>query len=369
MTENIGKEKYGVRLAMVKYARTYGIRAAARHYGCSRNTVRTWLRRFQADDRDGLRDRSRRPHSCPHQTSNHQERRVLEIRQRVPCFGAKRLKTEFHLKPSIGAIGRILRQAGETKKPRTKTKKKNDLRAIKSQYRGFERVQADTKPLYDIPVYWSQMRALGLPRHQYTHRDVKSGALVIDCADELSQTYATLASRRILEHFGRQGVALDSMILSTDNGSEYGGNEKRQREIGYHAEMERLVRRHRFLPPSTPNAHADVETSHRWIEQEFYDLEPFASRRDFFEKLTTYQHWWNFARRNDSKGGRTPAEILEAEGVNPLVLLRPPQDLDLLFRRGEKITSLGQDLPVDSVSNNHSAGGPVGQGPVMCAVP
>ncbi|MEU5324069.1 helix-turn-helix domain-containing protein [Streptomyces sp. NPDC021056] len=37
----------------------------ARPYGTSRQTLHTWLRRFREGGRDGLKDRSRRPHSSP----------------------------------------------------------------------------------------------------------------------------------------------------------------------------------------------------------------------------------------------------------------------------------------------------------------
>jgi len=77
---------------------------------------------------------------------------------------------------------------------------------------------------------------------------------------------------------------------------------------------------------------ADVESSHSLIERELFDLEPFRSRRDFFEKVRTYQRWFNFARPNYHKGGRTPAEILEQEGVDPRVLLLDPLDLDRYLR-------------------------------------
>jgi transposase len=261
----MSKHKYALRLAMVKYARTHGIRAASRHYDCSRNTIRLWLRRYEEKGARGLEDRSRAPKTCPHKTSPYHERCVLEARRKAPCFGALRLKDEFGLKPSVGAIGRILQQAGKTRKRHKKSQKKNDLRQIKMQYHAFERLQADTKPLYDIAAYWPQMQALGLPRQQYTHRDVKSGALFIDYADELSTTYATL-----------------------------------------------------------------------------------SLRRDFFEKITTYQNWWNFARKNYSKDKRTPAEILEEEGINPLILMRNPEDLDALLRKGVKIRGVGQNLPVDT---------------------
>lgn len=347
-------KQYFLRLEVCKYARTHGIRAAARQFDCSRNTVRLWVRRYEAEGPSGLKERSRAPRTCPHKTSPAEERKILAARQQAPCFGPQRLRDAFGLKPSCSAIARILKEKGLTRKTKTKSKKKNDLRQVKARYQVFERIQADTKPLYDIALYWGQMKALGLPVQQYTHRDVKSGALFLDYASELSATYASLASSRVLEHLSRWHVPLEQIVLSTDNGSEYGGTERRERPIGYPALVRSFHVTHRFLPPATPNAHADVESSHRFIEDEFFDLELFRNRTDFFEKIRTYQLWWNFARPNYSKGKRTPAQILEAEGVNPAVLLLPPADLDQLFKNTRLPTEVGQYLPVDSVNGELS---------------
>jgi transposase len=42
------------RMAIVAYAREHGIKPAGRHFGLARRTVRTWLRRWQADGPLGL---------------------------------------------------------------------------------------------------------------------------------------------------------------------------------------------------------------------------------------------------------------------------------------------------------------------------
>ena len=324
--------KYSLRLQMVLHARTHGIRAAMRAFGTTRNTVRTWLRRFEAGGRSALAELSKAPKTCPHKTSPAQEKKILAARDHLPCAGAHRLKDLFGLKPSEGAIKRILRQKGLTRKRRKKRQRKNDLRAIKAAYKPFERVQADTKPLFDIPAYWPQMMAHKLPRHQYTVRDVKSGALFIDYANELSTTYATMATERILGHLLDHGLDLSGTILSTDNGSEYGGQDKHERDRGFHLKVQRHVGQHRFLPPATPNAHADVESSHSLIEPELFDLELFGDRQEFFFKVRAYQRWFNFARPNYSKGGKTPARILEEEGYDPALLLLDPLDLDQHLR-------------------------------------
>src|SRR5688572_26183894 len=140
--------KYSTRLNLVLHARSHGIHAAARVFGCSRNTVRLWLRRFEQGGRGALQERSRAPRTCPHKTSRAQEKKILAARAMLPCAGPRRLKDLFGLRASQGAIARILRVHGLTRRRRKKRQRKNDLRAIKAAYRPFERLQADTKPLY-----------------------------------------------------------------------------------------------------------------------------------------------------------------------------------------------------------------------------
>jgi transposase len=43
------EHKFDLRVHLVRYAMEEGIRAAQRAFRCSRNTVRTWLRRFYAE--------------------------------------------------------------------------------------------------------------------------------------------------------------------------------------------------------------------------------------------------------------------------------------------------------------------------------
>jgi transposase-like protein len=108
---------------LVAFARQYGIKAAAREFGCSRNTVRKWLRRFIPGKPSSLAERSRRPNHCPHQTPSSVEGLVVRLRKQTG-FGAERLKQEFQINCSVGAIARILRQRAlvrpRKKKPATK---------------------------------------------------------------------------------------------------------------------------------------------------------------------------------------------------------------------------------------------------------
>ena len=58
----------------------------------SRKTGYKWLRRYRAEGAVGLRERSRRPHGCTHQTAEVIERLILRLRRRHPRWGPKKLR-------------------------------------------------------------------------------------------------------------------------------------------------------------------------------------------------------------------------------------------------------------------------------------
>lgn len=331
------EDKFALRHEVVRYAKTHGLHAAVRQFGCARNTVRLWFRRWEAGD-DTLRDHSRRPHHQPGRTKAEHEKLVIAARKKAPCFGARRLVEMFGLPVGKGAAHRILRDEKLIRPRPRKHKRKADLRAIKAAHPPLCRLQMDTKYLTDIPHYWPQMQAQGLPRFQYTLRCEATGALFLAYASDLSKTYATLAIARVLAHLKAHGLALENLEVRTDLGSEFDGDTVRYRPDGFHGTITATGALHRFNPPARPNANADVESSHATIEPEFFDLENFTGPNHFLAAITTYQHFFNFARKNRSRANCAPAALLAARAphIDPRVLLLPPIFLH---------APLGQDLP------------------------
>lgn len=60
-------------------------------YGISRKTGYKVIQRYQQEGPEGLRERSRRPHHCPHQTSAPVTDALVQLRHRHPKWGAKKL--------------------------------------------------------------------------------------------------------------------------------------------------------------------------------------------------------------------------------------------------------------------------------------
>jgi len=342
--------KFALRKALAAYAMEHGIKPAMRHFACARKTARKWLRRYKAQGHEGLKELSRAPKSCPHKTPPGVEALVVAQRLKTPGFGAKRLVMEFDLPVGASAAHRILKQRGLVRQRRRRHQRKNDLRAVKAAYAPFTRFQMDTKHLCDLPRYWPQMNAFQLPRYQYTIRELSTGAHFVAYSNELTKTYATMTARRFLEHLRACGLDTAQALIQTDLGTEFDGDTVHYMEGGFHRSIEDAPFHagHHFNPPACPNANADVESAHATIEGEFFEAETFRSRAEFLGKITTYQHWFNLARKNRSRGWRAPADILreKAPQLSPKIFLLPPVALEtLLPATRSPPPSGGHDLP------------------------
>jgi transposase InsO family protein len=67
-------------------------RALCAAYEISRPTGYLWLRRYRQWGVEGIAERSRKPHRSPERTDPERERQVVQLRQRYPDWGARKLK-------------------------------------------------------------------------------------------------------------------------------------------------------------------------------------------------------------------------------------------------------------------------------------
>ena len=335
--------RYGVRKKMVLDALENGIKPMARSYGSTVKTVRKWVKRYRKQGLPGLDELSHAPRRIPHKTSTAIAENVLACKRRVKGLGVRRIVNEFEMECGKEAARRILNEAGLIKKRKKKRQRRNDLREIKAQWRVGQVSCVDTKHLIDIPFYWAQMKALGLPEWQYTYREIRSGLQFLGFADTLSLQHATVFAEWILAWLEEHGVKksreqktedlLPKDRWQTDGGSEFIGSWCAKTKSSFIRTLESRGIDHFQIPKTTYNA--DVETVHNLIEMEFYDIETFRNRRDFFVKASTYQRWFNILRKNGNKWGKSPLDIIReaAPHVGTAVATLPALDLDNLVRR------------------------------------
>jgi len=102
--------------------------------------------------------------------------------------------------------------------------KRQDLREKKKRMSPFEKVQVDVKDLGDIDRYWPQMKRLGLPRYEYTARDMKTGGCFFAYGHEKTLINSVLFAGYLGQHLEKYGVKLSEVVFQTDNGSEFVGS-------------------------------------------------------------------------------------------------------------------------------------------------
>ena len=109
-----------LREALVTLAAQEGanIRQLGRRFGISPRTGYKWLHRWQEAGRDGLQDRSRRPHRSSRRSAPVVEQAVLAERQQHPAWGGRTLRARRPQQglpplPSARTITAILRRQGQ----------------------------------------------------------------------------------------------------------------------------------------------------------------------------------------------------------------------------------------------------------------
>ncbi len=169
-----------------------------------------------------------------HNTRVQIEERVVALRQSQPAWGPERLKMHYGLQVSTKAIARIIRQRGLVRHRKKKSRKQRDLRELKRALKPFELIGVDVKDLLDIERYWPQMRLVGLPRYQFTARDVRTGGVWHGYGATKDSTNAAIFVRTLLAQLAYYGVDLSEVTIQTDNGSEFiGGVGKKKGESAF----------------------------------------------------------------------------------------------------------------------------------------
>src|SRR5439155_14870718 len=91
-------------------------------YGISRKTGYKWLARFEEAGRQGLPDRSRAPHHCPHRISHEVAALICTARRQHPSWGPAKLLAWLEPQhpalglPAISTAGNLLARRGLVKK-------------------------------------------------------------------------------------------------------------------------------------------------------------------------------------------------------------------------------------------------------------
>ncbi|MGI8517516.1 MAG: IS481 family transposase, partial [Acidimicrobiia bacterium] len=264
-----------------------------------------WLRRYQEQGLEGLRDRSSKPHVSPNATSAEVVGKIIYLRQHYH-FGPEKISMylrryhEFTISPS--GVWRILKRLDLNRLPanqRHKTYKKRWKRYEKPQ--PGHRIQLDVK-------FITPIGAQGKRFYQFTAIDDCTRIRVLRAYPRLNQKTAL----QFLDYFLAR-LPFPVEVVQTDNGAEFGS------QFHYHV-LDRGIS-HVYIKPRTPRLNGKVERSHRIDQEEFYRMLEgvmIDDTRLFNDRLQEWENFYNFNRPHGGLGGQTPYERLKQKTTSPV---------------------------------------------------
>jgi transposase InsO family protein len=289
------------------------VTVACERCGISRKTFYKWRKRFAEArrDRQALRDQSRRPHRARSRVKKALRRRLLTLRQRTH-LGPARLRALLLARgvrhvPSAATIATVVKQAGLTRKRRAKP----------TRYR---RVFVVPRPgdLVQLDVKFVPYLVEGHRLYQFTAIDCCTRLRLVTFSDELS-----IAASKAFAQFVLSTFPFPVRLVQTDNDSIFthwytaGPKTPLDRPVKAHpftVMCAQFGAGHRLIPPRTPRLNGKVERSHQTDDQEFYDLQRYATRADLHRAFGRWLWHYNHTRIHTGAGmqGRTPLQALRA---------------------------------------------------------
>jgi transposase InsO family protein len=273
----------------------------ARRYGTSRQSLHTWLRRFRDGGRDGLRDRSRRPHTSPSRVPVEVELAICQLRQTYPKWGARRIAHEVVVRgmtdaPGRSTVHRVLVRNGLVN---------YQVQVHRRVYKRWQR---------DAPMQLWQMDLMG-GVFLADGRECKLVTGIDDCSRfvVIATVVVQPTGRAVCEAFigAMRRFGVPSEML-TDNGKQFTG--RYSKPLPNEVMFERVCRENginqRLTRPRSPTTTGKIERFHKTLRREMLDHSgPFADPAAAQTAIDAWVHAYNHTRPHQSLEMATPAQV------------------------------------------------------------
>ena len=294
---SVMEQRYQAVLAVVQDG--WRVVEVARRLGVSRQSVHSWIARYEEGGLAALADRSHRPSACPHQIPPEMEAAICELRRMHPGWGPRRIehqlaKLGLDAVPSRSSIYRCLRRHGLIELRRRRKRR--------DEFRRFER---------DRPMQMWQMDVMG---GVFLHDDTE--LKVVTAVDDHSRFCVAAGlvrratAKAVCEVFAgalrRYGIP-DEIL--TDNAKVFTGR------FGPHPVevlFDRICREngiaHRHTGVRSPTTTGKIERFHQSLRKEFLADRAFESMPSGQSELDAWVEDYNTRRPHQALEMATPAE-------------------------------------------------------------
>jgi transposase InsO family protein len=299
---SVAEQRYQAVLAVISDG--LSVSQVASKFGVSRQTVHSWLARYEEAGLEGLIDRSHRPVSCPHQMPAQVEAALLELRRSRPYWGPKRLVFELAKRgvepaPSESSAYRALVRA-QMIDPNLR-----DRRSRK--WKRWER--GAPMELWQMDIVGGFALADGTSAKALTGIDDHSRLCV--CAKLMTRERTRAVCDGLRAALGTYGAP--EQIL-TDNGKVFTGRFNHPPvEVLFDAICRENGIEHLLTQPRSPTTTGKIERFHRSMRVEFLCSEAaFTNLKVAQQAMDEWVEFYNSDRPHQAIDMQTPAQRFTA---------------------------------------------------------
>ena len=312
MHRNAPLTEEGRRRLCERIASGWTVAAAAESMNISRQCAHKWWRRFREEGETGLRDRSSRPHRCPHQTPARIERRIVALRQSRK-IGPARLAGIVDVPAST--VHRVLVRHGLNRLRWMDRPTGRVIRRIATDHPG-ELVHVDVKKLARIPPggghkkldqqTGKKHKRLGTG-YTFVHSaiDAHSRVAYSEILEAESEVTCVAFLARAHRFFAANGIEVERVL--TDNGNGY-------RSHSWARLCAELGLRHTRTRPYRPQTNGKAERFNRTLADEWAYVRLFRSEAARARTLDAFLHRYNYHRHHTAIGSTPMARVNNVVG-------------------------------------------------------
>jgi putative transposase len=294
-------------------------------YGVSRKTGYKWVQRFYDGGVAGLLDRTRRPRRMAHVMSEDVEAAILELRQRYPTWGPKKLRARLLEMepetrwPALSTMGELLKRRGLVRERKRRIRTPHPTQPLAAATEPNTVWTADFKGAY---------RVAGKYCHPLTIADAHSRYLLkLQPLDGERLALVQPVFERVFREYGLP------WRIRTDNGPPFASLHAAGGLSRLSVWWVRLGILPERIEPGHPEQNGRHERMHRTMKAEA--VRPGRSREGEQERLLEeFRRYYDDERPHEALGQRTPASVyVPSSRPFPEELPEPEYPTEFALRR------------------------------------
>jgi putative transposase len=306
-------------IAEAEESRSESFAAVCRRFGVSRRVGYKWVERFRAGGVDGLKDKPRAPHHCPHKTPDEVRDALIELRKEFSNWGPRKLRDvlltrrpDLHV-PRASAIGTMLKNAGLIHPPRRRVHTPPSLVPLEPGERPNDVWCVDFKGHFALG---DKTRCYPLTITDHVTR------YLLKCEGLLQPREAPVRVHfeRVFREFGMP------LRIRSDNGPPFAST-----GLGGLSALNvwwmKLGITHERIEPGKPQQNGRHERMHRTLKAEALPQATIAEQQRVFD---SFRGRYNDVRPHDALDGKTPSSRYYASPRPMPERLRSPEYPDAM---------------------------------------